>query len=441
MKSQLPQVVLVGRVNTGKSTLFNTLSEKGKAIVSSRPGTTRDLNFSEITWREKSFKIVDSGGLDAGRLGTIEGYVQKRAYQAIQQADLIVLVIDGRGELTAKDREITKLLKKSRKNILLAINKIDSPRIRQAVTPDFYKLGFDKPLLISALNGTGTGDLLDEIVKRLPSRKQAQITHDLKLSIIGKTNVGKSLILNAILGEERVIVTPLPHTTREPQDTLVKFKGENILLIDTAGLRKKRKITDIIETLSAQKTISVIKKSDVSLLITDVSQPLTSQDQEIAKLALKNQNGIIIVANKWDLIAKKDSQTIDKFVNYYQSYFPWLWWAPIIFVSALKKQRTNKLLPLALDIQKERQRIIDNKKLEQFSQKRIKPKKAKPSKEKKLAVIHSLKQTSINPPSFVLMVNHSERIHSSFLNFLEKKIRSEFGFNGTPINITLREER
>ena len=309
------------------------------------------------------------------------------------------------------------------------------------MTPDFYKLGLGQPFLISALNGTGTGDLLDEIVKKLPTKKSDKTRYDFRLSIIGKTNVGKSSILNALLGEERVIVTPLPHTTREPQDTLIKFKGKHLLLVDTAGLRKKRKITDPIEVIGAKKTLDTIKKSDISLFIADISQPLTSQDQNIAKLALENQNGIIIVVNKWDLIAKKDSRTMDKYIEYYQRYFPGLWWAPIIFISALAKQRINKLLPLALNIQKQRQRLIDNSELKQFTKEVIKLKKAKPSKGKKQAIIYRFEQTSTSPPSFTLLVNHSERIHPSYLNLLEKKLRAKFGFIGTPINITLKEGR
>lgn len=441
MGKKLPQVALVGLINAGKSTLFNTLSETGKAIISPHPGTTRDLNFSKITWRGKFFEIVDSGGLDAGQLGEIETYVQAKAYQAIQRADLIVLVIDGRGELTAEDRKITKSLKKSGKKFLLAINKIDSPRIRQNITPDFFKLGVDQPLIISALNGSGTGDLLDAVVKELPAQKPLTTHCDLNLSIIGKTNVGKSSILNAILGEERVIVTPLPHTTREPQDILIKYKGKEILLVDTAGLRKKRKITDPLEIISAEKTLKVIKKSDISLFITDVAQPLSSQDQEIAKLTLENWNGIIIVVNKWDLISQKDPQTMDKFVKYYQRYFSGLWWAPIIFTSATKKQRMSKLLHIALDIQKQRRLVIDKPTLNKFAKETIKLKKAKPSKGKRPALIYNFMQIGTEPPAFVLLVNRRARVHPSYLNLLEKKLRAKFGFNGTPVKITLREKR
>jgi len=432
-------VALVGRINAGKSTLFNTLTETSQAIVSPTPGTTRDLNFSDITWRNKSFTLIDTGGLDAARLGKIESYVQKKAYQTIEQADLILLVMDGQAEITAEDKKIAKLLKKSGQKVMLVINKVDGKKIRIRVTPDFFKLGLDKPILVSAVSGVGTGDLLDLIIQKIPLRQPAKPPADLKLSIIGKTNVGKSSLLNAIIGTERVIVTPLPHTTREPQDTLFNYKGKNVLLVDTAGLRKKRKLSNKIEKVSVEKTYEAIKKSDISLLVVDATQPLSSQDQNIAQLARQNNNGIIIVVNKWDLIKDKTPITINKFTDYYQRYLPWLAWAPIIFTSALEKQRVGKIIDLALKIKKERERLIAEKDLTKIV-KETALKKAKPSRGKKSAPPSKLIQKKTDPPAFVLLNKHPERINPAYINLLEKKMRARFGFNGTPIILSLQKK-
>jgi GTP-binding protein len=439
MKKDLPQVVLVGRINAGKSTLFNTLTETSQAIVSSSPGTTRDLNFSDITWRDKSFILIDTGGLDAARLGRIESYVQKKAYQAVKKANLVLLVMDGQQELTAEDKKIARIFKKNKKKVLLVVNKVDGSKIRQRVTPDFYKLGLGKPTLVSAVSGVGTGDLLDLIIQTIPHRQPTKQPADLRLSIIGKTNVGKSSLLNAILGTERVLVTPLPHTTREPQDILLKYKEKNILLVDTAGLRKKRKVSDEIEKVSVEKTLEAIKKSDISLLVTDASQPLTNQDQNIAQLARQNNNGIIIVVNKWDLIKEKTPTTINKFTDYYRRYLPWLLWAPIIFTTALEKQRIRKIIDLALKIKKERDHTISEKDLATITRE-VTLKKAKPGKGKKSAPPSKFFQTYTNPPTFTLLNRHPDRINPAYLNLLEKKMRSKYGFIGTPIIINLQKK-
>lgn len=436
---KLPRVALVGRINAGKSTLFNTLTETAKAIVSPTPGTTRDLNYSDISWRNKSFTLVDTGGLDAAQLGQIEFYVQQKAFQAIDQAYLIIYIIDGRLELTLEDRKIAKALIKNGKKILLVINKVDSQKILDNVSPDFHKLGLGEPWHVSAISGRGTGDMLDKLVTLLPTRKIVEQSYDLKLSIIGKTNVGKSSILNALLGEERVIVTPYPHTTREPYDTRVHFQRKDILLVDTAGMRKKRKLHYYIEKMSVSKTLQTIKRSDVSLIVTEVSSPLSSQDQVVAQLALDQKNSVIIVANKWDLIEDKSPQTLKKFLKQYRSYFTGLDWVPIVFVSAKKKIRMSNLLKMALEIYRARQRHLTDLELSSILRS-VPSKKAKPSKGKKAAIIYQLEQTTDNPPSFSLRVNHTDRIHQSYLNQLEKKIRSRFGFSGTPINISLQKK-
>jgi len=436
MSKKLPQVILVGRINAGKSTLFNTLTETNKSIISAVPGTTRDLIESDISWRDKSFTLVDTGGLDAAHLGQIEKFVQQKAYQTIDQADLILLVFDGLNEITEEDKKIARKLLKTKKDIILVINKIDSQQQQNKVTDDIYKLGLKKIAFVSATSGRSTGDLLDEIVKLIPKKSKKDITYDLKLSIIGKTNVGKSSILNCLLGTDKVIVTPFPHTTREPQDTVMTYKGKKILIVDTAGLRKKRKLSDKIEKNSAGKTQATIKNSDISLLVIDAGQKLSSQDQNIVELARENKNGIIIVANKWDLVKDKDATTINEFIKYYQTYMPWLSWAPIIFTSATEKTRVHKLWELALEVQAAREKKIDADNLDKIVKKTY-LKKAKPSKGKKSTIPLGLRQTGTNPPKFELLTHRPDRINPAYLNLLQKKIREKYGFQGTPIIMTM----
>lgn len=432
--SDYPKVVITGRVNVGKSTLFNKLSTEKKVLVSPIPGTTRDLNQGLANWQDNIFKIIDTGGLNIVKKSLIEIDVIKKADQAIRKADLILFVVDGREELLPEDRDFARYIRKLKKSVLLVVNKIDNPSLRQKITPDFFKLGLGQPMIISALMGIGVGDLLDEITKRIKKTKPSihEANYDLRLSIIGKTNVGKSSIFNAILGEEKVIVTPLPHTTRDPQDTLIDYQEKKILLVDTAGMRKKSKIPNFLERLSREKTLQAIRDSDISLFITDISDPLSVQDKKIAELGLKNENGIIIVANKWDLIREKTDKVFKKFTDYYQRYFPYLWWAPIIFVSAMEKQRMNKILDLAFEIKSDREKIIDKKELHYF---------AKGFFYKTLGknAYHSSEQTGINPPQFIFKIKYKDRLKPNFQKLMEKRLRQEFGFLGTPIKITIKQ--
>jgi len=442
MKQKVLQVTLVGRTNVGKSTLFNRLTEENKALVSPLAGTTRDLNTKSVSWRGITFELVDTGGLDIGKNNIIANKTTKKAWEAIKQANLVLFMVDGQTELLPSERKAAKAIKKLNKQTLLVINKIDNPSIRQKISPDFFKLGLGDPSITSAINGIGTGDLLDTVVAQIKT-KSAQLKSEiekpyLKLSIIGKTNVGKSSILNTILNEEKVIVTPLPHTTREPRDTLITYKKHQLLLIDTAGLRKKGKISDPIEKISFQKTLEVIKDSDISALITDVSGSLSIQDAHIANLALENHKGLIIVANKWDLIKQKETNTINTFTQYYRRFFPYLLWAPIIFISAQENLRVRKILELAINIKNERAKIIDQDSLNTFLKNVTKKQVSNIGKDLSL---YQFEQTDINPPKFLLSVQHKETIHKSFKSFLEKKLRERFGFKGTPVIIALNQPK
>lgn len=438
MSYHLPKVALVGRVNVGKSTLFNKILEGKKAIVSPVAGTTRDLNIGQASWQGRCFTLIDTGGLDIEQKSLIENLALAKTLQILKKSDLILLMVDGLSEPLPQDKAIAKSIKKNGQPVILVINKIDNPRVRSRVSPDFFKLGFGQPLFISALNGSGVGDLLDEIIKKVSSKQEKVVSKpDLKLSIIGKTNVGKSSILNAILGEDRVIVTPLPHTTREPQHTLINYQNKKILLVDTAGIRHKSKITDNLEKEGVKRTLETIKSSDVCLLITDVSLPLTRQDSAIASLVQENKNGLIIVANKWDLIKNKSDETFQKFIEYYQRHLPFLWWAPVVFVSAKEKQRMHKLLEIALEVQKERQKMIESSELDGFIRALVKKHKFGKAAGQSKPTILAFSQEGISPPRFLLRVKHKKAFPESYLKFIEKRLRVKFGFNGTPIEIKL----
>ncbi|MFA5051483.1 MAG: ribosome biogenesis GTPase Der [Patescibacteria group bacterium] len=437
MPHTLPKVVLAGRTNVGKSTLFNTLSGVTKSIISPVPGTTRDLNFAIITWRGKSFQLIDSGGLDAGLIGPIEKQVQEKALDALTDADLIVLVTDCQQELSSIDRKIAHDLKKIKRQIIVAGNKADNLRLRLRAAPDLYSLGLGEPSLLSGLKGSGTGDLLDVIVSRLGETPFSVPTAYARVSIIGKTNVGKSSLVNALLGQDWAITSPLPHTTREPRDSDIAFEGKHITLVDTAGLRKHERKAGHIEKISILKTKQAIRHSDISLFITDATTPLSVQDLAIAQLALECRNGIIIVVNKWDAIPDKTPQTMDLFINRYQRYFPWLSWAPIIFISAEMKQRLHELMELILMVQAARLREIPADQLRNtISRIHLPHGRASNHPETKLT---GLTQTGNRPPTFTLSTNRRGPINQAVINLVEKQLRTNIDFNGTPININVRK--
>ncbi len=447
MKTTLPQVVIIGRANVGKSTLFNKLIEKNKALVSSIANTTRDRNIDLVYWRDKSFILTDTGGLDVDEktANEIDKNIVKQANTAIEKADLILFMVDVKSGILPQDKEIAKQLSKlghKNKTILIG-NKADSLSIRQNAQ-DIFQLGFDEPQFTSAANSSGTGDLLDLILDRLPKTKKSQKKKsedkNIKVAIVGKPNVGKSSLLNAILGEDRVIVTPLAHTTRESHDMEFEYRDRKFTLIDTAGISKKSKLNPrSLERKSIEKSLETIEKADVVILVTEAQKKIDAQDKKITQKILEESKSVIIVANKWDLIPDKDTNTINKYQEYYAAQFPYLWWAPVMFISAKNDQRTRKILDMVLEIEASRNKTISNAQLDDFLKSKLKQHRPSRGRGLKNPYIYILRQVAVNPPRIEILVNDPKILHFSYIRFLQNHLREKFKIIGTPIQVEVRK--
>ncbi|MDP3043457.1 MAG: ribosome biogenesis GTPase Der, partial [bacterium] len=474
---------IFGRANVGKSTLFNCLTEKKQALVSPIEGATRDSNIGQVSWRDKTFELIDTGGImDLKFLSEsprnrkksdkpieadiINIKVQQQAREYLQRADLILSLVDSKTGLLPQDKQIALFLKKlGKKNkILLVANKTDGFKERAKIA-EFYQLSFGEPIPVSAATGAGTGDLLDIIVKKIPaarktSRAKEHIDEEINLKskiprprtaqwgrqnlksinvcIMGKPNVGKSSALNAILGYERVIVSPVPHTTREPQDTDIIYKEHSIKLIDTAGISKKGAKAKGLEKRGIAKSLSVLGKADIALLVLDISQEITHQDAKLAAEIIDRGRSFIIIANKWDKIPEKDTK---KYTNYIYGKLPFIQFAPIQFVSALTGEKTNKILDLILKIAEQRQLQLSDSQLDKFLSRIVKIHRPAKGKGVKHPRIYEFKQTKSGPPEFELRIGVHEDLHFSYLRFMENRLREKFGFSGTPINIRVAKGR
>ncbi|HBV01940.1 MAG TPA: ribosome biogenesis GTPase Der [Candidatus Komeilibacteria bacterium] len=455
--NHLPKIALIGRANVGKSTLFNTLAEQKKAIVSSIAGTTRDRNYAKINWRGRILEIIDTGGIDIVHPSDIEQDILAQAQVAKKQANLILFLVDAKTGPMPQDKTVAQIVRLSQKPTILVVNKADSKRLKESVA-EFYRLNLGEPRPISALNGTGTGDLLDEVIVKLGLDRDLEKTQangrsnktaekdpspveevkDIHVAIIGKPNTGKSTLVNAILGEKRMITSPLPYTTRDAQNIELRYQNQNFILIDTAGVRKKAKIKDRLEKFSVAQSIVGFKNADVALLMTDASAPLGKQDKTLAGEIQNCRTSLIIVANKWDKVNNKNEKTINKFIEYYQYIFPYLSYAPIIFISALEKQRTQKVLDLIKEVFAERQRQITENALDKFLKYIIKKHPPSRGKGTKHPHLYRLKQIGVEPPTFELVKDPNSSLQDSYLRFIEKQLRLKFGFLGTPIVIQVR---
>ncbi len=443
-----PVVAIVGRTNVGKSTLFNRLLETRKALTSPVAGTTRDVNYGHFHWRGEVLTAVDTAGLDLTADAATEESLKRQAKAAMLKADIIIFVVDINDGVLPQDRALARHLQRSGKTIILAANKADGPRIRkQAESPEWLKLGFGAPAPISAANGSGVGDLLDLVadeVKRQKLDSKPLPDIDVKIAVIGRPNVGKSTLLNALAGEDRVIVSEVPHTTTEPQDTLMTFEdaagqARHALIIDTVGIRKHAKIERGMEELGVRLSLEVLRDADVAFLVIDATQGADLQEKKLSSLIEESKLGVLLVINKWDLAAESKLGSADDYRKYLQLRFPFLDWAPLAFISAKTGSHVNRLLNYALDIEAQRRREIPQSDLDAFTEKLKKIHHSSFKRGEKRPKVYGMTQTGTRPPVFTLVVQDKETLHPNFLRFVKKRLREEFGFTGTAIKILGRE--
>lgn len=434
-------VAIVGRPNVGKSTLFNRLTESRRAIVDDTAGTTRDRQYGKVDWNGKEFSIVDTGGWVVNSDDIFEGEINKQVQVAIEQADEILFVVDAMNGVTDLDDRVAEILRRSKKPVILVANKVDSNDWLYNV-PEFYSLGLGEPYPVSAVNGFGTGDLLDEVVKKLPEKEDEEKTLDdiPKFAIVGRPNAGKSSIVNAFIGEDRNIVTDIAGTTRDSIYTRYNKYGFDFYLVDTAGIRKKAKVNEDIEYYSVIRSIRAIEASDVCILMIDATRGIEGQDTNIFSLIQKNKKGLVVCVNKWDLVENKSQDAIKHFENAIRERFAPFVDFPIIFTSAVTKQRIFKVLETAVQVYENRKRTVPTSQLNTVMQEAIAayPPPANKGKYVKIKYITMLKGASV--PTFIFFCNLPQWVKEPYRRYLENKIRANWDFTGTPINVFMREK-
>ncbi|WP_255612362.1 MULTISPECIES: ribosome biogenesis GTPase Der [unclassified Clostridioides] len=438
MSISRPVVAVVGRPNVGKSTIFNKFAGKRISIVENTPGVTRDRIFAEVEWLDKYFTLVDTGGIEPDSEDIILSQMRNQAMLAMDMSHVILFIVDGKAGITSADKEIAQLLRKTKKPVILVVNKIDSQSQFDNIY-DFYELGFGTPFAVSGANSMGFGDLLDEIVENFPAGLDTEYEEDIiRVAITGKPNAGKSSILNKILGEERVIVSPIAGTTRDAIDTYFEKNGQKFLLIDTAGLRRKSKIYETIEKYSVIRAMSAVDRADVVLIVIDALEGVTEQDTKVAGIAHDEGKGCIFVINKWDLI-EKDNKTMSNYTKDIKEKFPFMMYAPIVFVSAKTNQRMNKILDTVEYVSNEHSKRISTSALNEVIGEAVMLNQPPSDKGRRLKIYYGT-QTDIRPPKITLFINDKDLTHFSYQRYLENKIRENFGFEGTSIKFEYRQK-
>ncbi len=437
-----PIVAIVGRPNVGKSTFFNRVIRKREAIVDDLPGVTRDRKYAEAEWAGTEFILVDTVGYFPGTRDRIGREVLKQVDMTIREADVVLFMTDARAGVTALDEEIARILVRSEKPVLLAVNKVDNERVALAIG-DFYALGLGEPQPLSAANGRQVGDLLDKVLELIPEEKRRWYEDErdedvLHLAIVGKPNVGKSSLVNALIGEERNIVTDIPGTTRDSIDTRIRYYGKDIVLVDTAGLRRRTKVKDSIEFYSMVRTHDAIRRSDVTVVMIDATQGMTDQDLRIINEAVRFNKGVIIAVNKWDLI-EKDSNTAKEFEKAIRERLHSLHYIPILLISALTKKRIYKVLELGEKVFEARKQRIPTSQLNKFLQE-IMEKYSPPSMDRKEVKINYITQVKENPPVFALFANHPSSIKANYRQYIENQFRERFDFTGVPLTFVFKQK-
>jgi len=433
-----PIVAIVGRPNVGKSTLFNKLVGKRISIVEDTPGVTRDRIYAEVEWLNNYFTLIDTGGIEPKSEELILSKMRQQAQLAMDTAHVILFIVDVKNGLTPQDQEIAIMLRKTKKPILLVVNKVDNRDLPDNFY-DFYELGLGEPHAISGVNALGIGDLLDEIVSHFPENLDTEYAEDVtKVAIVGKPNAGKSSILNRILGEERVIVSPIAGTTRDAIDTYKEIAGNKYLFIDTAGVRKRNKIEENIEKYAVIRSYTAIERADVVLMVIDANEGISEQDSKIAGMAHDEGKCIVIVVNKWDL-PEKDNDSIKKHTKLIREELPFMMYAPIIFISALTGQRFGQIKDSIDYVIEQASRRIPTGLLNDVIGEAVMLNQPPSDKGKRLKVYYAT-QVGVRPPTFAIFVNSNELFHFSYQRYLENKIRENFGFEGTPLVVKRREK-
>lgn len=431
-----PIIAIVGKPNVGKSTIFNRIIGERVSIVEDTPGITRDRIYSSGEWLTHDFNLIDTGGIDLGD-EPFQQQIRAQAEVAIDEADVIIFMVNGREGVTQADEMVAKILYKSNKPVVLAVNKIDNPEMRSEIY-DFYSLGFGEPFPISGSHGLGLGDLLDEAAKHFPEDDEPDYDDEtIRLSLIGRPNVGKSSLINAILGEERVIVSPIAGTTRDAIDTIYTYDDQEYVLIDTAGMRKKGKVYESIEKYSVLRALKAIERSNVVLVVIDAEEGIIEQDKKVAGYAHEAGKAIVIVVNKWDTV-EKDSKTMKKFEEKVRDNFQFLDYAPIAFVSALEKSRLKTLFPLITMADENHRKRVQSSTLNEVITDAVAMNPTPTDNGRRLNIFYAT-QVAIQPPTFVIFVNDVELMHFSYKRFLENRIRDAFGYEGTPVHLISRK--
>ncbi len=432
MKKQI--VAIVGRPNVGKSTLFNKITGKKIAIIEDIPGVTRDRLYQEVSYQNKNFILIDTGGIDVEK-AAFNNEIKIQAEIAINEADMILFIVDGKDGITHNDLIIRDILKKSGKQVIVAINKVDSKEAMNHIY-DFYELGFDQYIPISAIHNTGYIELMDAITEKMPDEQQQQEDHRLKFCIIGRPNVGKSSLVNALLNEERVVVSNIAGTTRDSVDSVFKYHGNEYVLIDTAGMRKKGKVFESIEKYSLLRSLQAIDRSDICLVVINAEEGIKEHDKHIAGYAIEKGKGLIFVVNKWDTVTE---QSIKDYTQLMRTEFQFATYAPLVFLSALTKKRLHTLMPEVIRVGQNITRQIKTSVLNDVIIDAYQLNPAPSYKGKRLKIYFS-NQTGIKPPKFTLRVNSKGLVHFSYERYLENKLRENFELEGTPIILQFKNK-
>ncbi len=435
-----PVVAIVGRPNVGKSTLFNVLAGQQISIVKDTPGVTRDRIYADCTWLDRKFTLIDTGGIEPDSRDIILSQMREQAEIAIQTADVIVFIVDVRQGMVDADTKVADMLRKSRKPVVLAVNKVDSIQKFGNDVYEFYNLGIGDPIAVSAASRLGIGDLLDEVVKHFPAPDVLEEEDERpRIAIVGKPNVGKSSIINKLLGENRVIVSNIAGTTRDAVDTQIVHNGTEYVFIDTAGLRRKNKIKEELERYSIIRTVTAVDRADVVIVVIDATEGVTEQDAKIAGIAHERGKGIIVAVNKWDAVEKND-KTIYEYTRKLKELLSFMPYAEYIFISAETGQRLNKLFDLIDMVRRNQTLRVSTGVLNEIMTEAVAMQQPPSDKGKRLKLYY-ITQVAVKPPTFVVFVNDRELMHFSYTRYIENQIRNAFGFRGTSLKFIIRERK